>query len=29
MRFIAISDLGADELKEFHTQFETALRAGA
>jgi anti-sigma factor RsiW len=28
MRFIAISDLGADELKEFHTQFETALRAG-
>jgi anti-sigma factor RsiW len=29
MRFIAISDLGADELKEFHTQFETALRAAA
>lgn len=29
MRFIAISDLGADQLKEFHTQFETALRAGA
>jgi anti-sigma factor RsiW len=29
MRFIAISDLGADELKEFHLQFETALRAGA
>jgi anti-sigma factor RsiW len=29
MRFIAISDLGADELQQFHTQFETALRAGA
>jgi anti-sigma factor RsiW len=29
MRFIAISDLGADELQEFHTRFETALRAGA
>ena len=26
--FIAISDLGADELREFHTTFETALRAG-
>jgi len=29
MRFIAISDLGETELKEFHTEFETALRAGA
>ena len=29
MRFIAISDISADELQEFHTQFETALRAGA
>ena len=29
MRFIAISDLAADELQQFHTQFETALRAGA
>jgi anti-sigma factor RsiW len=29
MRFIAISDLGADELHEFHTEFESALHAGA
>ena len=29
MRFVAISDLTADELKEFHLQFESALRAGA
>jgi len=29
MRFIAISDLGADDLHEFHMQFESALRAGA
>ena len=29
MRFIAISDLGADELHEFHTRFESALNAGA
>jgi anti-sigma factor RsiW len=29
LRFIAISDLGADELREFHTKFETALRSGA
>ena len=29
MRFIAISDLSADELHEFHTQFESVLRAGA
>jgi anti-sigma factor RsiW len=28
-RFIAISDLGEDELREFHTRFENALRAGA
>ena len=29
LRFIAISDLGADELQEFHVKFEAALRAGA
>lgn len=29
LRFIAISDLGEDELREFHTTFEAALRAGA
>jgi anti-sigma factor RsiW len=29
MRFIAISDLGADELHEFHVQFESVLHAGA
>jgi hypothetical protein len=29
MRFIAISDLGNDELREFHTNFETAFKAGA
>ena len=29
MRFIAISDLGADELREFHVRFEAALQAGA
>lgn len=29
MRFIAISDLGNDELREFHTNFEAAFRAGA
>ena len=28
-RFIAISDMGADELRDFHIQFETGLRAGA
>ena len=28
-RFIAISDLGADELRDFHEKFETRLRAGA
>jgi len=28
-RFIAISDLGQDELRDFHTKFESALRAGA
>jgi anti-sigma factor RsiW len=28
-RFIAISDVGADELQDFHTKFETELRAGA
>jgi anti-sigma factor RsiW len=28
-RFIAISDVGADELRDFHIQFETGLRAGA
>ncbi|MGZ6009972.1 MAG: anti-sigma factor family protein [Rhizomicrobium sp.] len=28
-RFIAISDMGADELRDFHTKFETGLRAGA
>jgi anti-sigma factor RsiW len=28
-RFIAISDMGADELRDFHTRFETELRAGA
>jgi anti-sigma factor RsiW len=29
MRFIAISDLDADELREFHVRFEAALQAGA
>ena len=29
LRFTAISDLGDDELREFHTKFEAALRAGA
>jgi anti-sigma factor RsiW len=29
LRFIAISDIDADELREFHTRFETALKAGA
>jgi anti-sigma factor RsiW len=29
MRFIAISDLGPDDLHEFHIQFESALHAGA
>lgn len=29
LRFIAISDINSEELKEFHTKFETALRAGA
>jgi anti-sigma factor RsiW len=29
MRFIAISDLAADELHDFHLQFESALHAGA
>ena len=29
LRFIAISDLSNDELREFHTKFEAALRAGA
>jgi anti-sigma factor RsiW len=28
-RFIAISDIGADELRDFHEKFETGLRAGA
>jgi anti-sigma factor RsiW len=28
-RFIAISDMAADELRDFHTKFETGLRAGA
>jgi anti-sigma factor RsiW len=28
-RFIAISDMGADELRDFHTKFESGLRAGA
>ena len=28
-QFIAISDMGADELRDFHTKFETGLRAGA
>ena len=28
-RFIAISDMGANELRDFHTKFETGLRAGA
>ena len=28
-RFIAISDINADELQEFHAKFEAALRAGA
>jgi anti-sigma factor RsiW len=28
-RFIAISDMGADELRDFHEKFETGLRAGA
>jgi anti-sigma factor RsiW len=28
-RFIAISDMGADELRDFHAKFETGLRAGA
>jgi anti-sigma factor RsiW len=27
-QFIAVSDLGEDELREFHTRFESALRAG-
>ena len=29
LRFIAISDINADELREFHAKFEAALRAGA
>jgi hypothetical protein len=29
LRFIAISDVGANELQEFHEKFESALRAGA
>ena len=29
LRFIAISDINADELQEFHGKFEAALRAGA
>lgn len=28
-QFIAVSDLGDDELRDFHTKFEAALRAGA
>jgi anti-sigma factor RsiW len=28
-RFIAISDMGTDELRDFHEKFETGLRAGA
>jgi anti-sigma factor RsiW len=28
LRFIAISDLAADELREFHSKFEATLRAG-
>jgi anti-sigma factor RsiW len=28
-RFVAISDIGDDELREFHLSFEAALRAGA
>jgi anti-sigma factor RsiW len=28
-QFIAISDMGADDLRDFHTKFETGLRAGA
>ena len=28
-RFTAVSDLGDDELRDFHTKFEAALRAGA
>jgi anti-sigma factor RsiW len=28
-RFVAISDVDADELRDFHTKFETGLRAGA
>jgi anti-sigma factor RsiW len=29
LRFIAISDINANELREFHTRFEAALRGGA
>lgn len=29
LRFIAISDINADELKDFHDKFEAALRGGA
>ena len=29
LRFIAISDIGSDELRDFHTKFEVALRPGA
>jgi anti-sigma factor RsiW len=29
LRFIAISDMGADELRDFHIKFETGFRAGA
>lgn len=29
LRFIAISDMGDDELRDFHIKFETGLRAGA
>jgi len=29
LHFIAISDLSADELRDFHVKFETGLRAGA
>jgi anti-sigma factor RsiW len=29
LRFIAISDMADDELRDFHTKFETGLRAGA
>ena len=29
LSFIAVSDINADELQEFHTKYETAVRAGA